>query len=134
MRRYKDALKLPQAEYDQLRAVDADQVEAKERAWHAEREAERLARATARQTERDARSAADAERRAIRDALVKARPTARLRALEVGEDTLFAKKLPQQLSAIVANVTHRTGYHFTMRTERCLITDELRGVRVTRID
>lgn len=60
-------------------------------------------------------------------------PTARIRALQVGESLLFTNyRMPAQLSAMAAGVTVSTGARFTMARESDLVTGAPIGVRVTR--
>lgn len=116
---------LPPEEYAQLRAVTPEEIAAAESRNREIEQRERAERA-ARKAAREARSAAYAAR-------VASGPSARLRALSIGESAFFERKNSTQISAVARNVSDQLARQFQTRTERCLITGALRGVRVTRI-
>lgn len=105
----KNGLALPPEEYAQLRAVTPEQLAASE----------------ARNREIDANMrAARRKREGV---------TAAIRALDVGASALLEGFNSSQVSARIRNIADGFKREFQSRTERCLITGELRGVRVTRI-
>lgn len=121
----KNGLALPPEEYAQLRAATPEQLAASE-ARNREIDSRMRAERARIHALREARRAAFALKRA-------SGPTARLQALSVGESAFFEKRNATQLASTIRNLSDRINAQFQTRTERCLITGELRGVRVTRI-
>lgn len=61
-------------------------------------------------------------------------PVNRLRALTVGESTLFENySHPSQAATTMARLHRSTDMEFSARTERCLGDGSILGVRVTRV-
>lgn len=107
--RAKNGLALPPEEYAQLRAVTPEQLAASEA-----RNREIYANMRAARRKREG-------------------VTAAVRALDVGANVLLEGFNSTQVSGRIRNVADGFKRQFQTRTERCLITGDLRGVRVTRI-